>query len=63
MDLWSVLEERIKQHGVRVDERLNLLNQLKADHETGGASVAERRDALVLSVDDVAARLKEALRV
>ena len=63
MDLWSVLEQRIKQHGVRVDERLNLLDQLKADHETGGASVAERRDALVLSVDDAAARLKETLRV
>ena len=63
MDLWSVLEERIKQHGVRADERLNLLSQLKADHETGGASVAERRDALVLKVDDAANHLKETLRV
>ena len=62
MNLWTALEERIKQHGVRVDERLNLLNQLKTDHEKGGALVGERRDALVLSVDDESARLKEALR-
>ena len=63
MDLWSVLEQRIKQHGVRVDERLNLLVQLKADHETGGALVAERREALVSSVDDAALHLKDTLRV
>jgi hypothetical protein len=62
MGLWSVLEERIKQQGVRVDERLELLLGLKADHETGGASIAERKETLVLRVEDAAARLKEALR-
>ena len=62
MDLWSVLEERIKKHGVRVEERLNLLTQLKADHETGGASVAERKDMLVLRVEHGATHLKETLR-
>ncbi len=63
MDLWSMIEERIRQHGVRVDERLDLLNQLKEDHEKGGASISERKEMLVLRVDDAAARLKEALRV
>ena len=63
MDLWSMLEERIRQHGVRVEERLELLAGLKADHETGGATISERKEMLVLRVDDTAARLKEALRV
>lgn len=63
MDLWSMIEERIRQHGVRVDERLDLLNQLKVDHEKGGASISERKEMLVLRVDDAAARLKKALRV
>ena len=62
MDLWTVLEERIKQHGVRVEERRYLLTQLKADHETAGASVAECKEALVLRVENVAARLKGTLR-
>jgi len=63
MDLWSMLEERIRQHGVRVEERLELLAGLKADHETGGATISKRKEKLVLRVDDTAARLKEALRV
>ena len=62
MDLWTVLEERIKQHGVRVDERVELLAALKADHESGMASVAERKEALVQRVKDQAARLTEKLR-
>ena len=62
MDLWTVLEERIKQHGVRVDERVELLTALKADHESGTASVAERKEALVQRVEDQAARLTEKLR-
>ena len=63
MDLWSMLEERIRQHGVRVEERLELLAGLKADHETGGATISERKEMLVLRVDDAAAHLKGALRV
>ena len=63
MDLWSVLEERIKQHGVRVEERLDVLAGLKTDHEIGEASVTERKQTLVLRVEDSAARLKKALRV
>ena len=62
MDLWTVLEERIKQHGVRVDERVQLLAALKADHEAGTASVADRKEALMQRVEDQAARLKEKLR-
>ena len=63
MDLWSMIEERIRQHGVRVEERLELLAGLKADHETGGATISERKEMLVLRVDDAAAHLKGALRV
>ena len=62
MDLWSVLEERIKEQGVRVDERLELLAGLKAEHETGELSIEVRKDALVLRLDDAAARLKVAMR-
>ena len=62
MDLWAVLEERIKQHGVRVDERIELLTELKADHESGTASVAQRKEELVRRVEDQAAHLKEKLR-
>ena len=62
MDLWSVLEERIKLHGVRANERLELLARLKADHETEEISINVRKDALVVRVDDAAARLKEAMR-
>ena len=62
MDLWTELEERIKQHGVRVDNRVQLLAALKADHETGTASVAECKEALVQRVEDQAARLTEKLR-
>ena len=62
MNLWSVLEERIKQHGVRVDERLDLLAGLKADHETGEISIEYHKNALVLRFEEAAARLKEAMR-
>lgn len=62
MDLWSVLEERITQHGVRVDERLELLGRLKTDNEMGGASVADRKATLVSRVEEAAASLKETLR-
>ena len=62
MDLWTVLEERIKKHGVRVDERVELLGALKADYESGTASVAERKEVLVQRVEDQAALLKEKLR-
>ena len=62
MDLWTVLEERIKKHGVRVDERVELLAALKADHESGTTSVADRKEALVHRVEDRAALLKEKLR-
>jgi hypothetical protein len=62
MDLWSVLEERIKQHGVRVDERLQLLAQLRSDHETGASSVAARKEELVRNVEAAAERLKGELR-
>ena len=62
MDLWSVLEERIKQHGVRIDERVELLAALKDDHETATGHVAERKEALVQRVEDQAAGLKEKLR-
>lgn len=63
MDLWSMIEERIRQHRVRVEERLELLAELKADRETGAASISERKEMFVLRVDDAAARLKGALRV
>jgi hypothetical protein len=62
MDLWSVLEERIKQHGVRVDERLQLLAQLRSDHETGEGSVVTRKEELVRNVEAAAERLKGELR-
>jgi uncharacterized protein Yka (UPF0111/DUF47 family) len=62
MDLWSVLEERISQHGVRVEERLRLLAQLRSDHETGESSVAARKEELVRNVEAAADRLKEKLR-
>jgi hypothetical protein len=62
MDLWSELEERIKRHGVRVEERLSLLTQLKTDHETGETSVAKHKEQLVQKVDDAATRVKQVLR-
>ena len=62
MNLWSVLEERIKKQGVRVDERLELLEGLKVDHETGMNSIEDRKNELVLRVDKAAARLKNAMR-
>ena len=62
MNLWSKLEERIKEHGVRVDERLELLEGLKADHESGENSIENRKNKLVLRVDEAAARLKKAMR-
>ena len=62
MNLWSKLEERIKEHGVRVDERLELLEGLKADHESGENSIEDRKNELVLRVDEAAGRLKKAMR-
>lgn len=62
MDLWSVLKDRIKQHGVRVEERLELLAALKSDHENGEMSVENRKDALLLRLDATAASLKDAMR-
>ncbi|ANO51884.1 hypothetical protein [Woeseia oceani] len=62
MDLWAVLEERIKQHGVRVGERLEMLARLKGDHETGGTAIVEDKDSLVCRVDEAAACLKDVLR-
>ena len=62
MDLWSVLEERTREHGVRVDERLDLLARLKTDDEMGGASVTDLKATLVCRVEAAAAGLKETLR-
>lgn len=62
MDLWSVLKDRIKQHGVRVEERLELLADLKSDHENEEKSTENRKDALLRRLDATAALLKDAMR-
>ena len=62
MNLWSELEKCIKNHEIRVDERLELLEGLKADHETGKNSIEDRKNELMLRVDEATARLKKAMR-
>jgi hypothetical protein len=52
MDLWEDLEQRIRERGVRVDERLALLGTLQA-----GEDLASRREALRRAVRAAADRL------
>ena len=52
MDLWEDLEQRIRERGVRVDERLALLRTLQA-----GEDLAARREALRRAVGAAADRL------
>lgn len=52
MDLWEDLERRIRDRGVRVSERLEILSVLRA-----GEGLASRREALRRAVDEAARRL------
>ena len=52
MDLWEDLEQRVRERGVRVDERLALLQMLRA-----GEDLAPRREALRRAVREAARRL------
>ena len=52
MDLWKDLERRIRDRGVRVPERLELLRVLRA-----GEGLASRRQALRQAVDEAARRI------
>ena len=62
MNLWSELEQRVRAHGVRVEERLALLAELKADHDTDGTSVAERKDQLLSQIEDAARGVMKVLQ-
>ena len=62
MDLWSELQQRIKAHGVRVEERLALLAELKADHDTDGTSVGQRKDQLLSQIEDAARAVMKVLQ-
>ena len=46
MDLWSMLEERVKQQDLRVKERLELLERMKAGHKPGKISIEDRMDEI-----------------
>ena len=52
MDLWNDLEQRVRERGVRVDERLEVLRMLRA-----GEDLASRREALRRAVREAARRL------
>lgn len=54
MDLWEDLERRIRERGVRVDERLELLRVLRA-----GDALDTRRGDLRRAVEQAAKRLLE----
>ncbi len=54
MDLWEDLERRIREQGVRVDERLELLRVLRA-----GDALDTRRGDLRRAVEQAAKRLLE----
>ena len=62
MDLWSVVEERITKRGVRVEERLALLAQLKNDHFSGSSIVAERTESSLRELRKAATKVERALR-
>ena len=62
MDLWSVVEERIKKRGVRVEERLALLAQLKNDHFSGSSIVTERTEGSLRELRKAATKVERALR-
>lgn len=52
MDLWEDLERRIRERGVRVDERLELLRALRA-----GEDLTARRESLRRAVEEAKGRL------
>lgn len=54
MDLWEDLERRIRERGVRVDERLELLRVLRA-----GDALDTQRGDLRRAVEQAAKRLLE----
>ena len=62
MNLWQALEQRISEHGVRVEQRLALLARLQADHETGSDSVAQQQQALFRAAEAAAADIEALLR-
>ena len=62
MDLWTDIEKRIRAHGVRVDERLDLLTRLRTSHESGDDSVVAHLEALESEVEGKSDRLKKVLR-
>jgi len=57
MALWDDLEARVREQGVRVDERLRLLTMLR-DAETGEDAVGRENVALLQAIQDAANRVK-----
>jgi hypothetical protein len=65
MSHWEEFERRIRERGVRVEQRLGLLAKLR-EADAGGESretpsIAERRKALLDAVGELAQKIKGAL--
>jgi hypothetical protein len=65
MERWEEFERRIRERGVRVEQRLVLLAMLREAEAKGksgeDASVARHRVALLARVGELAKKIKEAL--
>lgn len=59
MSFWEALEQRVRERGVRVEERLALIDHLR--RADGEASLAQERQRLLRGVDEAARRVREAL--
>jgi hypothetical protein len=60
VDLREDLEARIRERGVRVEERLALLRALVSE-QNGAADIARRREALLEAVRAATRRVRESL--
>lgn len=60
MDAYQDLEERVKARGVRVDERLAILEKLR--QFDGGEQLAETVDQFERSIEEAARKVLQVIR-
>ena len=60
MDYWEELEKQIRERGVRVEQRIELLNLLKSGEE-GERSISDKKDNLLERIRLSGAELRRSI--
>lgn len=61
MEIWELLEAKIRGQEIRIEERIELLKMLKRDLEESTSLVVEHRDELKGELDRCVSKIQEEL--